>query len=182
MHRRGTIAAAALLILGLATSLAAQKVTPLRTGGGGSPHERAEWTIDGANIAIEYGRPFLKGRNEAQLMPNGQPWRTGADAATTITSDKPLKFGTVSLPAGTYTINTVPGDQEWQLLLGKLVKPGQWGIPYEKGAEIGRVPMKLGKTKATVEQVTIAIDDTASGGTLRIEWGSKSATAPFTVG
>ena len=68
----------------------AQKTVDLKTGGGGSPHVRSEWTIDGANISIEYGRPFLKGRPEAQMMPPGREWRTGADVATIITSDKPL--------------------------------------------------------------------------------------------
>jgi len=161
----------------------AQKTTELKTGGGGSPHVRTDWTIDGASISIEYGRPFLKGRPEAQMMPPGKEWRTGADAATIITSDKPLKFGAISLTPGTYTINTVPGPGEWQLVLGRLSKPGQWGIPYQKDLEIGRTPMKAGKTKAPVENVTISIDDTpGSGAVLRIEWGTTSATAPFTVG
>ncbi|MGE3178864.1 MAG: DUF2911 domain-containing protein [Vicinamibacterales bacterium] len=182
MFRFGKIAAVAVLA-GLATvTLAAQKTTQLAVGGGGSPHVKSEWTIDGANISVEYGRPFLKGRPEDSLMPAGKPWRTGADAATIITSDKPLKFGSVTLPAGTHTINTVPGANEWQLLLGKLGKPGQWGIPYAADLEVGKVPMKLGKTASPAEQVTISIDDTPAGGTLRIEWGSKSATAPFTVG
>jgi len=161
----------------------AQKTTELKTGGGGSPHVRTEWTIDGAAISIEYGRPFLKGRPEAQMMPPGREWRTGADVATIITTDKPLKFGAISLAPGSYTINTVPGEKEWQLVLGRLSKPGQWGIPYQKDLEIGRTPMKVGKTKASVENVTISIDDTpGSGAVLRIEWGTTSATAPFTVG
>ena len=84
----------------LTTTVAAQKTTPMGTGGGGSPHEKTEWTIDGAKLSIEYGRPVLKGRPEAQLMPAGQPWRTGADVATILTTDKPLKFGTLSVPAG----------------------------------------------------------------------------------
>ena len=80
----------------------AQKTVDLKTGSGGSPHVRTEWTIDGANISIEYGRPFLKGRPEAQMMPPGQEWRTGADVATIITSDKPLQFGAISWrPAAT---------------------------------------------------------------------------------
>jgi hypothetical protein len=99
-----------------------------------------------------------------------------------LTTDKPLKFGSLSLEPGTYTINTQPGEGGWELLIGKLGKPGQWGIPYNKALEIGRAPMKVGKTKEPVEQVTISIDDTPSGGTLRIEWGTVSATAPFTVG
>jgi Protein of unknown function (DUF2911) len=183
MRRRFT----SLLTLALAcvagASLYAQKITDLGTGGGGSPHVRAEWTIDGAHVAVEYGRPSLKGRPEAQLMPPGQPWRTGADQATTITSDKPLTFGTLRLAANTpYTINTIPGDKGWQLVVGKLDKPGQWGIPYQPALEIGKRPMKAGRAATPVEQLTISIDDTQAGATLRIEWGSVSATAPFTVG
>jgi hypothetical protein len=171
------------LFVASSTFVQAQKTTELKTGGGGSPHVRTDWTIDGAAISIEYGRPFLKGRPEAQMMPPGREWRTGADAATIITTDKPLKFGAISLTPGTYTINTVPGEKEWQLVLGRLSKPGQWGIPYQKDLEIGRTPMKVGKTATPVENVTISIDDaTGNGATLRIEWGTTSVTAPFTIG
>lgn len=182
MRRWGSIVGTAAVVAGLTATLVAQKTTQLKTGGGGSPHVRTEWTIDGANITIEYGRPLLKGRSEAQMMPNGQPWRTGADEATIITSDKPLKFGSLSLPAGTHTINTVPGEGQWQLLLGRRAKPGQWGIPYDKSLEVGSVPMKVGKTASAVESLTISVDDTPGGAALRIEWGTKSATAPFTIG
>lgn len=171
------------LFVASSTFVQAQKTTELKTGGGGSPHVRTDWTIDGAALSIEYGRPFLKGRPEAQMMPPGREWRTGADAATIITTDKPLKFGAISLTPGTYTINTVPGEKEWQLVLGRLSKPGQWGIPYQKDLEIGRTPMKVGKTAKPVENVTISIDDaTGNGATLRIEWGTTSVTAPFTIG
>ncbi len=182
MVRLTSLMAAGTLVVALTATLAAQKTTQLRPGGGGSPHVRSEWTIDGATLTVEYGRPFLKGRSEAMMLPSGQIWRTGADAATIITSSRPLKFGPVALPAGTHTINTVPGDQQWLLLLGTLEKPGQWGIPYLKALEVGRVPMTLAKTAASVEQVTIAIDDTPAGATLRIEWGSRRATVPFTIG
>ena len=117
------------------------------------------------------------------MMPAGKPWRTGADEATTITSSKPLTFGSVKLEANTpYTINTVPGEKDWQILFGKLDKPKQWGIPYQAPLELGKAPMKVGKTAKPVEQVTISIDDTAAGGTLRIEWGTTSAAAAFKVG
>ena len=169
------------LTAALSTTVTAQKTTPMGTGGGGSPHVKTVWTIDGANLSIEYGRPSLKGRSEAQLMPPGQPWRTGADVATILATDKPLKFGTLSVPAGSYTINTQPGA-EWQFILGKLGEPKQWGVPYKKELEIGRAPMTVAKTKAPVEQVTITIDDTPAGATLRVEWGTTSASIPFTVG
>ena len=160
--------------------LEAQKTTTLGPGSGGSPHVRTHWTVDGANVSIEYGRPYLKGREETKMMPPGTPWRTGADQATVITTDKPLKFGAISLAPGSYTINTQPGD--WQLILGRLEKPGAWGIPYNPKLEIGRTPMKAGKTATPVEQVTISIDDTPAGANLRVEWGTTSVIAPFTVG
>lgn len=167
----------------VAVPLAGQKVTETGTGGGGSPHVKAEWTIDGAAIAIEYGRPSLKGRPEAQMMPAGQPWRTGADQATTITSTKPLTFGSMKLEANTpYTINTVPGPTHWEVVFGKLGKPGQWGIPYQSALELGKSSMTVGKAAKPVEQLTISVDDTAAGGAVRIEWGTVSATAPFKVG
>jgi hypothetical protein len=171
------------LVTGLAvTALADQKTTEVHPGRGGSPHVRSEWKVDSAIITIEYGRPSLKGRREADLMPPGEPWRTGADEATIIKTDKMLMFGSVHLAPGTYTINTQPGAKEWQLIIGKLGKPGQWGIPYDPTLEIGRAPMSIGKTKAPVEQLTLSIEDTAKGGILRVEWGSTSAEAPFTVG
>lgn len=183
MRRRLTGYVTIALACAVAVPLVGQKITETGTGGGGSSHVKAEWTVDGAAIAIEYGRPSLKGRPEAQLMPAGQPWRTGADQATTITSNKALTFGAVKLEPNTpYTINTVPGDEQWQLLFGKLSKPGQWGIPYQPALEIGKDPMAVGKAATPVEQLTISIDDTSTGATLRIEWGPVSATAPFKVG
>ena len=169
---------AALLAI-TSAALSAQKTAAIHPGRGGSPHVRTEWTIDGANISIEYGRPYLKGRPHDVVMPPGVEWRTGADEATTLRIDRSLTFGTLVVPAGTYTINTVPGAV-WQLVIIKGVGP--WGIPYVAGQDLGRVPMTLGKTAAPVEQLTISIDDTPAGGTLRIEWGTISARANFVVG
>jgi hypothetical protein len=162
-------------------SLVAQKTTPVHPGKGGSPHVRTEWTIDGANISIEYGRPYLKGRTVGKdVVPHGTIWRAGADEATTIKTDKALKFGNVSVPAGTYTLFTLPGEKQWQLVISK--ETGQWGTAYTEGQDLGRVPMQVGKAKTPAEQVTWSIDDTPQGGTVRLEWGTTSVSAPFTVG
>ena len=179
MRRSAVAIAAAMLCTSLSLSAGAQKTTQVHPGKGGSPHVRTDWTIDGAAISIEYGRPSIKGRPEAALMPPGQEWRTGADEATTLKTDKTLKFGSLSVPPGTYTLYTVPGANQWLLVVSK--KTGQWGIPYPAGEDLGRAPMKVGKTQAPVEQLTIAIDDTPAGGTLRVEWGTTSASIPFTV-
>lgn len=174
--------AGVIMTVAAVTSVAAQKTTDVHAGKGGSPHVKTEWNIDGANISVTYGRPSLKGRSEDTLMPAGKPWRTGADEATVLTTNRALKFGQLSLEPGSYTINTQPGEKEWQLIVGKVGKPGQWGVPYNQSLEIGRTPMNVTKTKAPVEQLTISIDDTPKGGTLRIEWGTRSASVPFTVG
>ena len=165
-----------------APALVAQKTTEVGKGSGGSPHVKSEWTIDGANLSITYGRPSLKGRTMGKDVDPyaGKEWRTGADEATTLTTDKALKFGTLAVPAGTYTLYTIPTDKGWNLIVSK--KTGQWGIPYPAGQDLGRAPMTVAKTTAPVEQLTFSVDDTPAGGTLRIEWGTTSARIPFTVG
>ena len=72
----------------------------------------------------------------------------GADEATVLKTDKPLKFGTLTLEPGTYTLNTQPGEKQWQLIVGKLAKPGQWGVPYNASLEIGRAPMSSPRRRA----------------------------------
>jgi hypothetical protein len=182
MQFKRSLTLAALAAITVAASATAQKTVSTGKGGGGSPHDKTTWTVGGATISIEYGRPYLKGRDEAKMMPAGQPWRTGADQATVLTTDKRLTFGTVSVAAGSYTINTEPGDKEWHLILGKLGSAGQWGIPYLPNLEIGRTPMKIGRASKPVEQVTIAIDASASTPVLSVGWGSTVATVPFHVG
>jgi hypothetical protein len=172
-----TAAAAAIL---LTTTLSAQKTTDLRAGSGGSPHVRSEWTIDGASISIEYGRPFLKGRAEHEMMPHGAVWRVGAHEQTTLRTDKPLKIGSLVVPPGTYGLHAIPDARRWTLIVSK--RQSGWGIPYPAGQDLGRTEMQVAKTSGPVEQVTIGVDDTPQGGTLRIEWGTTRAFVPFTVG
>ena len=161
--------------------LAAQTTTPMHPGTAGSPHVRTTWKIDGATMSIAYGRPSLKGRTIGKdVVPYGTEWRTGADEATTFTTDKPLRVGTLVVPAGTYQIHTLPDAKVWQLIISKSTQA--WGIPYPAGQDLGRTPMTMAKPSAPVEQLTISIDDTPAGATLRIEWGTVSARAAFVVG
>lgn len=164
----------------------APKTTEIHPGKAGSPHVRSEYMVGDANISIEYGRPSLKGRTPGKDIDpyDGREWRTGADEATTLKTDKPLKFGNLAVPAGTYTLYTIPSGSTWQLIVSK--KTGQWGVPYPKGEDLGRVPMTVSKTAAPVEQLTISVEPNTtsghSGGVLKIEWGNMSASALFTVG
>ena len=162
-----------------ATALA-QKTTEVHPGKAGSPHVKSEFVVDGANISITYGRPFLKGRTVGkEVAPYGKEWRTGADEATTLTTDKAIMFGSLHVNPGTYTIYTVPNEKEWTLIVSK--KTGQWGVPYPAGEDLGRAPMTVGKAPAASEQLTFTIEDTAKGGTLHIDWGTTRASIPFTI-
>lgn len=164
---------AGLLVAGLGAILDAQRQRA-------SPHEKTQATIDGANVSIEYGRPYAKGRKIfGGLVPFGKVWRTGADEATTIVTDKALAFGSLAVPAGTYTLYTLPGEKEWMLIVSK--KTGQWGASYPEGEDLGRVPMKVSATAAPVEQLTITLADTAAGGELHVEWEGTRAVAAFAV-
>ncbi len=130
---------------------------------------------------LEYGRPFLRGRHRGAAHAAGQAWRVGADEATVLTSDKPLTFGALHLPAGPYTINAQPGPA-WQLIFGRLRQPGQWGIPVPAGPRNRPRADDVARAGLSVEQLTCSIVATAAGGIFRIAWGTTVATAPFTVG
>jgi hypothetical protein len=182
MKRSLVLSAFALgVVIAFAAVASAQETKEVHPGKGGSPHVQSTWTVDGAHISITYGRPYLKGRTVGnEVAPYGKEWRTGADEATTLVTDKTLKFGSLEVPAGTYTLYTLPGETEWQLIVSK--KTGQWGIPYPAGQDLGRVSMKVEKAASPVEQLTISIDKASSGGLLKVSWGTVVASTPFTVG
>jgi hypothetical protein len=181
MRTRFRVITAAAIVASFGVAAAAQQTTQVHPGKGGSPHVRSEWTVDGAKISITYGRPSLKGRTVgSEVAPFGKPWRTGADEATTLTTDKALKIGALAVPAGTYTLFTVPGEKEWQLIVSK--QTGQWGTQYSEGQDLGRAPMKVETTSQPTEQLTISVEDTPAGGSLKVSWGTTSASVPFTVG
>jgi len=182
MTRSVLAVALAATALTFGTTVYAQKTTEVHPGKAGSPHVRTEWTIDGTNLSVEYGRPSLKGRVPGKDVDpyEGREWRTGADEATTLKIDKALTFGTLAVPAGTYTLYTIPTGGTWHLIFSK--KTGQWGVPYPKGEDFGRVPMTLGKAPSAAEQLTITVQDTPKGGMLHIDWGTTRASIPFTAG
>src|SRR5688572_2259652 len=182
MRRYLLMFSAALIAVTFGATLVAQKTVDVHPGKAGSPHVRTSWTIDGADISIEYGRPALKGRTPGKDIDpyEGKEWRTGADEQTTLVTNQALKFGTLSVPAGTYGLHTIPVKGQWQLIISKREKG--WGMPYPAGQDLGRVPMTMGKVPKPDERLTFSIEDTAKGGTLHIDWGTTRASLPFTVG
>ncbi|MDX2267723.1 MAG: DUF2911 domain-containing protein [Bryobacter sp.] len=142
------------------TALFALSVVSLPAQGRKSPHEKVEATHEGKPITIEYGRPSKKGRKIfGGLVPYGKVWRTGADERTLITLPTDVMFGSLHVPAGSYSLWTVPGEKEWQLVVNKQAKG--WGADWDyetkiKPEEVGRAPMKV-STIPAVEQFTIKL-------------------------
>ena len=172
---RTLMTAAAALTLVAATA-SAQKVVSTKMGGGGSAHETVEWTVGAAKVTVTYGRPSLKGRKVlTDVAPAGKIWRTGADAATTLTTDKTLMIGSLMIPAGTYTLYTIPDAASWKLVVSK--QTGQWGTEYNEGRDLGRTDLKVETLPKPAEQVTIGL----ANNTFTIDWGTTRASAPLMV-
>src|SRR6202047_2134380 len=124
----------------------------------------------GKTIKTDYSSPRMKGRKiYGDLVPFGEVWRTGANDATTFITSADVVVGGKTIPAGSYTIFTVPAADKWTLIVNK--KTGEWGIPYKyESDELARVDMKVSKLPSPVENFTIAYDKAAGGCTLRIDW------------
>jgi hypothetical protein len=140
---------------------------------------------DGKTIKMDYSSPRAKGRkifgekSDKALVPYGEIWRTGANDATTFVTDANLTVGGKAVPAGSYTVFTVPKADGWLLVVSK--KTGEWGTDYPGEKEdLVRAPMKVSKTSAPVENFTIAFDQGGSKCTLHVEWETTRASVEIT--
>ena len=121
----------------------------------GSPHETVKATVGGASISVEYGRPYTRGRKiMGSLVPYDHVWRTGADAATTLSTSKALAIGAATVPAGKVTLYTLPAEAGWKLIINK--QTGQWGTEYDQKQDLARIPMKVTQRPSGLEIFTIS--------------------------
>ncbi len=146
-----------------------------------SPHETVSAQVDGAKVSVTYGRPYKKGRQIAGgLIPYDTVWRTGADEATTLTTDRALMFGNLHVNAGSATLFTLASPKgPWKLIINK--QTGQMGTDYDEKQDLGRVDMRVETLSSPVEQFTIAIEDTPQGGQIVMTWDTTKMTIPFGV-
>jgi len=147
-----------------------------------SPHESVTGTIDGATIAVTYGRPSMRGRAIfGALVPYGRVWCPGADEATTLDSPKPLRFGTLTVPAGPHTIWMLPTADAWTLIVSK--EPSGFHTRYHERADLGRIALTKRVLASPIEQLTFDIGRGAGAqdGVLVFRWATTEAAAPFTI-
>src|SRR5882762_848621 len=111
---------------------------------------------DGKSIRVDYSSPR-------------------ANEATTFVSDANLSIGGKDIPAGSYTIFTVPNQNKWLLIVNK--KNAEWGIPYKyEGDELGRFDMSISKTSGPVENFTISFHEMGNGCHMYLDWENTRAT------
>ncbi|MES3017543.1 MAG: DUF2911 domain-containing protein [Bacteroidota bacterium] len=152
------------LIAGLITSFnaSAQQDKSKRP----SPPAKVSQTLaSGAAISIDYSQPSVKGRPMETLTPAGKVWRTGANEATVFETSKDVKIEGKTLPAGKYSVYSIPGENEWTLIFNKTWN--QWGTIYKADEDALRVNVKPGKANKFTEMMTFNIDN---GGKVSLAW------------
>lgn len=122
-----------------------------------SPPASAEGTIDGVKIKVDYSAPSAKGRKMlGGIEPYGKVWRTGANETTSIEFSAPVKIEGKDVPKGKYGLYTLPGENEWVIIINKDIK---WGaFDYTDKADVIRVTVKPSKTDSFVETFAIGVD------------------------
>ena len=139
------------------------------------PSPPAQATLDlggGKSITVDYSSPRLKGRQVGgEVAAFGQVWRTGANEATTFVNTADVVVGGTTVPAGNYTLFTVPNHDKWVLILSK--KTGEWGTDYPgPSSDLARVDMKVSTLPSPVENFTISF----AGGSMSLDWGTTRAS------
>jgi len=156
-----------------------------------SPHETISQVFDGSRnnrVIIVYGRPYSKDPKTGEtrkiwgtLVPYGKVWRTGADEATLLITQKQIVMGETTIPAGTYTLYTLPQtDGTAKLIINKQL--GQWGLTYDEKQDLARIDLKKTALDAPVDQFTMAVEkNPTGGGVIKLMWENTQFSLPFTV-
>ncbi len=166
------------ILMVLMAALAVAQQPPQDKSKRPSPPATAEVTLKGKKVTIDYSRPSLKGRKVGQeLAPYGKVWRTGANEATALTTETDLTIGGVKVPAGKYTLYSLPSEGTWKLIINK--QTGQWGTQYDQSQDLARVDMKKSSLPQTVEQFTISFDKKGENAAdLNLDWENTRVSVP----
>lgn len=173
---RTTMAAMALGCCGMFATAQGMGTMPMTTPAAGgkklpSPAAKATVSLDGKALTVNYNSPSMRERKiMGGLVPYGKVWRTGANPATTFVTAANLKIGNLSVPAGTYTLYTLPSEKDaWMLIVNK--QTGQWGTVYDESKDLGRTAMTQNALAAPQEMMTISFEHTHGKTTeMHVKW------------
>lgn len=139
-----------------------------------------EFHVHGTQITLDYGTPMKRGREIwGALVKYDSLWRTGANRATHVTFSTPVRFGTLDVPAGEYTLYSILTASGGTLIINR--QTGQNGQQYDAARDLGRVPLVRRPLESEVETFTIRADANGGGGILRLMWDRAEYVARFTT-
>ncbi len=158
------------------TEATAQKFSGLDKSPADIASYPTSYRVSDKAVRVIYSRPQLKGRSLSELAPAGKVWRTGANEAPEITFYKDATVGGKAVKAGTYSLFTIPGEDEWTVILNSNLN--QWGAySYDNAADITRVTAKTSTDGESLEAFSIAFDE--DGNNMIMGWGTTRATLPI---
>ncbi|OEK03747.1 hypothetical protein BFP97_04570 [Roseivirga sp. 4D4] len=170
------------LIASLALLVFFQNSALAQRGPAASPTATVKQAIGNTEMTIIYSRPSLAGRSLSSLAPNGKVWRTGANANTKINFNKDVTIGGKALPAGEYSMYSIPGDGEWTIIINKAKS---WGTQYDESQDAVRFTAKATTTDGSVETFRIDLTDfdnkAKDKANLELAWGNVSVKFPIVV-
>lgn len=138
------------------------------------------YKISDKTVKIIYSRPQLKGRVLNELVPEGKVWRTGANEATEITFYNDVTFGGKQIKAGTYSLFTIPGKKEWEIIINTSLN-ASGSSEYSEKTDVLRIKAPVSKTKAFVEVFSIVFEGESNAFTMYLAWGDTLLTIPITT-
>ncbi|HEV2750922.1 MAG TPA: DUF2911 domain-containing protein [Gemmatimonadales bacterium] len=158
-----------------------------------SPADSVRAEVGGVRIAIDYGRPAMRGRRIfGGVVPWNQVWRTGANFATRFTTSVDLVIGGKTIPKGSYTLWTLPSPSGWKLIVNREVlapcggdacnlptRARLWGTDYSADSDLVRVAVKTESLPQAVEQFTIAVVPQGKAGVVQMDWETTRISIPF---
>ena len=155
-----------------------------RSLGALSGRGEARAVVGGATVVIDYGTPAKRGRQVwGGLVPWGAVWRTGANLATHLTTDRDLVLGsgrdTLVVPAGKYTLFTIPQPEGGVLIVNR--QTGQGGTTYDAAQDLGRVALRTRPIASPVESFTIVTEPRGASGEIRLQWDQRELVVPVHV-
>lgn len=140
--------------------------------------------IGEATMEVNYGRPSKRGRVVfGGIVPWGQVWRTGANQATSISFTAPVEINGVTVPAGKYTLWTIPDPKQWQLIINK--QTGQWGTVYDEKQDLVRIPVQTESVPVPVETFKIEVQNAkvdAGMARMTLTWDKTRVVVPIKAG
>ena len=137
-----------------------------------SPAASVTQRVGLTDITVKYSRPSMKGRKIfGDVLPFGQPWRTGANGSTIITFKEEVTVQGTKVPAGDYAIYSIPGQTEWTIVLNKNITLGGNTQNYKNEEDVARFKVKPLKLLNKVETLTINFTDlTPATAFLEVAW------------